>query len=85
VRSKFGRLLIIAHYRILKILLQKTSPEARAWHEQEAQKQAWLVRAYFIRETAGGEKSTIKYRNKIKLISKEVREYGQYYCRDLGL
>ncbi len=38
---KFGRPLSWTHYRIL---LQETSPEARAWYEKEAQEQAWSVR-----------------------------------------
>lgn len=38
---KSGRPLSWTHYRIL---LQETSPEARAWYAKEAQEQAWSVR-----------------------------------------
>ncbi|RGC45807.1 DUF1016 family protein [Coprococcus catus] len=41
LRPKSGRPLSWTHYRIL---LQETSPEARAWYAKEAQEQAWLVR-----------------------------------------
>lgn len=39
--SKSGRPLSWTHYRIL---LQETSPEARAWYAKEAQVQTWSVR-----------------------------------------
>ena len=41
LRPKSGRPLSWTHYRIL---LQETSPEARAWYAKEAQEQAWSVR-----------------------------------------
>ena len=41
LRPKSGRPLSWTHYRIL---LQETSPEARAWYAEEAQEQAWSVR-----------------------------------------
>ena len=41
LRPKSRRPLSWTHYRIL---LQETSPEARAWYAKEAQEQAWSVR-----------------------------------------
>ena len=42
---KSGRPLSWTHYRIL---LQETSPEARAWYTKEAQEQAWSVQTFNV-------------------------------------
>lgn len=56
---KSGRPLSWTHYRIL---LQETSPEARAWYAKEAQEQAWSVRTLQFR------RNFIIYRKKTKKI-----------------
>ncbi len=75
---KSGRPLSWTHYRIL---LQETSPEARAWYTKEAQEQAWSVRT-LQRNISSQYYYRILMSQNAEAVEKEMKELTASYQAD---
>ena len=75
---KSGRPLSWTHYRIL---LQETSPEARAWYTKEAQEQAWSVRT-LQRNISSQYYYRILMSQNAESVEKEMKELTASYQAD---
>ena len=78
LRPKSGRPLSWTHYRIL---LQETSPEARAWYAKEAQEQAWLVRT-LQRNISSQYYYRMLMSQNVEPVEKEMKELTASYQAD---
>ena len=78
LRPKSGRPLSWTHYRIL---LQETSPEARAWYAKEAQEQAWSVRT-LQRNISSQYYYRMLMSQNTKPVEKEMKELTATYQAD---